>query len=397
MNYLADNAYLIIKPEATAGTAVVPTIVVPLVSESIKTVVNQTADRRMKGLDWKANDLLRGNRSHEGDVVALADPDTLGHFLNMVMLKGSTTGSGTVGYTHPFTVGAPKSYTFEIKKGLYAQRYYGVYVDTLKLDFVDGQLQITASIKAMGQFSIGSVGVALTGAGMTSLTLDDEYDLAPNKGLVVGDVITVGGVDLTLTSVDAGGLAVGFASTSVTAAIGDPVYLKPQSVSLPTLYDPFYFGNLLVGISDTAANAATAASALATATPIYDLSITLKNNLFAANGTGRFDPVFIGARTKEGQIALKQLFNSVSQRQKWMDRVKQSIVIVASGKAIKADFTTKELLTLTFNNVKQTDHDNALTVGDYIMDDQTFEVLYDNSDGAAMSASLVNRSAGTVY
>lgn len=395
--YLSDNAYLVIKPESSAGTAVIPTIAVPLVSESVKTVVNHTADRRMKGLDWKADDLLRGGRSHEGDIVVLGDASVLAHFLNMVMLKGSTTTGGSpTAYTHPFTVGSPKTYTFEIKKGLYAQRYFGVYVDTLKLDFADGQLQITATIKAMGQFSVASLGVALSGSS-TSLTLDDEYDLAPNRGLVANDVIVVGGTEITVGSVNANGVGVGFSSTSVTASAGDPVYLKPQSPSLPTATDPFYFGNLLVGFGADASAAATAAGAIATATPIYDLSITIKNNLFAQNGTGRFDPVFIGTRTKEAQIALKQLFQSVAQRQKFQDRVKQAIVITGSGKNIASDFSTKRAFTLTFNNVKQTDHDNALTVGDYIMDDQTFEVLYDGSDAAAMSASVVNTSAGTVY
>jgi len=258
-------------------------------------------------------------------------------------------------------------------------------------------MTITASIKAMSQFSVASVGVALTGAGMTSLTLDDEYDISPNKGLVANDIIVVGGVELTLTSVNANGFAVSFASTTVTAAIGAAVYLKPQTISQPTLQDPFYFGNLLVGFGVDASAAATAAASLSVATPIYDLSITLKNNLFAANGTGRFDPVFIGARSKEGQIALKQLFETVTARQAFQDRVKQAIVIKCRGKYIKADFSTQELLTLTFNKVKQMTHDHALTIGDFIMDDRAFEVLYDDSDGAAMSASLVNRTAGTAY
>jgi len=197
--------------------------------------------------------------------------------------------------------------------------------------------------------------------------------------------------------VNANGHLVTFASTAITADIGDPVYLKPQTISQPTLQDPFYFGNLLVGFGVDASAATTAAASLALATPIYDLTITLKNNLFSANGTGRFDPVFIGAQTKEGQIALKQLFSSVAQRQKFQDRVKQAIVVRCRGKYIKSDFSTSELLTLTFNNVKQTEHNHSLTVGEYIMDDQSFEVLYDNSDAAAMTASLINRSAGTVY
>lgn len=396
MPYLADNSYLAIKPESTAGVAVIPTNFVPLISESIKTIVNHSPDRRMKGIDWKSSDLLRGNRMHEGEVVVLGDPDTLGHFLNMVLLKGSTTGDAN-GYTHPFTVGNSDSYTFEIKKGVYVQRYFGVKVDELKLEFSDGQLQITASIKAMGQFSIGSVGVALTGAGMTSLVLDDTYDIAPNRGLVVGDVININGTDVTLTSVSSDGITVGFSSTTITASVGASVYLKPQTASIASLQDPFYFGNLLVGLGADESAATTAAGSRSTATPIYDLSITLKNNLFAQNGSSRIDPVQIVTRTKEAQIAMKQLFENVAQRQKFYERTKQAIVIKAFGKFIKSDFTTQELLTLIFNNVKLLENDNAIEVGELIADTQEFEVLYDTGDAQAMEATLVNRSAGSVY
>jgi len=396
--YLADNAYLAIKPEASAGTAITPTIFVPLVSESIKTVVNHSADRRMKGIDWKSTGLLRGNRSHEGEVTVLGDPDTIGHFLNMVMVKGSTTGDATNGYTHPFTVGnTPDTYTMDIKKGAYVQRYFGVRIEELRFEFSDGQLQITASIKAMGQFSAATVGVALTGAGMTTLTLDDEYDIAPNRGLVIGDIITVGGTDVTLTSVNANGVAVGFASTSVTAAIGLPVILKPQTASIASLQDPFYFGNALVGFGVDKTAADTAAASRTTATPVYDMTITLKNNLYAQNGSNRFDPVQILVGTKEAQIGLKQLFDTAAQFQKWQNRTKQAITVIFLGKFIKSDFTTQEKLTLAFNNVKLLENDNEIKVGEFIVDDQKFEANYDSSDAVAMTASLINRTAGTSY
>lgn len=395
VNYLSDNSYLAIKPEATAGVAVVPTIFVPLVSESVKTVVNHTPDRRMVGIDWKATGILRGNRSHEGDLVVLADPSTMGHLLNMVMTKGSTTGSSPT-YTHPFTVGTPKSYTIEIKKGTYAQRYFGVLADQIKFDFSDGQLQATIAIKAMGQVGVMSLGVAASGS-VTTLTLDDEYDIAPNRGLVVGDVIKIGATSLTLTSVNADGITIGFASTSVTASVGDPIVLLPQTASIASLTDPFYMGNILAGFGVDATAAATAAGAVATATPLYDLSLTIKNNLFSQNGTSRRDPVVILQGTKEAQVAIKQLFSSAVQRQKFQDRVKQALVLVFLGKYTNTGMTAQEKLTLTFNNVKLITGENAIKVGEFIMDDQQYESLYDGGDSQAMLASLINSSAGTIY
>ena len=387
--FLSDQSYLAIKKETTVGVAVIPNSFIPLISADIKTVVKHEVDRRMRGVDWKGADITKGNRSHEGEIKVYGDADTIGHFLNMVMVKGSSTGDSN-GYTHAFTVGTGATYTFEIKKGLYAQRFYGVRIEEMKLEFEEGQL---LSVKAMGQVGIMSLGVALTGAGMTSMTLDDDYDIAPNTGLVVGDVLNVGGVDITLTSVNANGYAVGFSSTTVTASIGDVVTLKPQTVSQPTLYNPFYLGNALVGFGVDASASATASASRSTATPIYDCAIVLKTNLFTQNGSNRLDPVQIIPKTKEAQVMLKQLFTSGSQRQAFLDRKKQAITVALLGSFIKSDFTTQEKLTLTFNNVKLVEHENPIEVGELIIDEEKFEVLYDTTDAVAMSASLINRTS----
>lgn len=392
--YLSDNAYLAIGEETTAGIAVIPSNFVPLISESVKTIANHSADRRMKGIDWKATGILRGNRTHEGDIVILGDPDTLGHVLNMVMNKASDAGT-TPTYTHTFNVGAPSSYTFEIKKGQYAQRYFGVYVEKVKIEFVDGQMQLTISISAMGQVGVLSLGVALSGAGTTAL-FDDEYDINPSRGLVANDVVAIGltaGGFTNVTVLTVTNLGVTYTSASLTAAVGNVCYLVPQTPSFATLSDPFYFGNVLAGFGASATAAATAAGARATATAIYDLTITITNNLFKQNGSSRFDPVAIMVGTKECQIALKQLFQTPAQKQAWQDRVKQSLVLIITGKMTDTAMTAPEKLTLTFNNVKMTDYNNPIKVGDFIMDDETFEVLYDTSDSQAMQAVLINKTA----
>lgn len=390
--FLSDNSYLAIIEEVTAGTPLTPTTFIPLVSENLKTVVNHSADRRMRGIDWKTTGLLRGNRTHEGDIVVLGDPDTLGHFLNMLMSKTSTTGTAD-GYTHTFDVGTPSSYTFDIKKGQYVQRYFGVHIQKLKVEFKDGQMQLTISVSAMGQFSVGTVGVALTGAGMVSLTLDDNYDIAPNNGLVVGDVININGTSVTLLTVNANGTVVTFASTAITASVGAMVYLVPQTPSFPALQDPFYFGNLFAGFGVDASASATAAASRSTATPIYELAITFSNNLFMQNGSGRFDPVQILVGTKEAQVTIKQLFQNAAQKQAWQDRTKQALTLAFFGKFIKSDFSTQEKLTLTFNNIKLIEHANEIKVGEFIMDNENFEVLYDTTDSQAVQAVLINRTA----
>ena len=398
MPYLADKSYLAVKVEANEGQAVRPDKFIPLVSENIATNPNYTTDRRFMGLDWKSDDLLKGGRSHEGDLVIYADPDNLGHFLNMILKKGTTTGDITDGYIHPFTVGNPKTYTIEIGKGTYAQRYFGVKGDRLRFEFVDGKLQATLSIKAMGQFSVGALAVALTGVGMTSLKLNQEYDLSPTSGLVVGDIIQVKQddgtyVDLTISTIT-DGQSVTFASTTITAAIGNPVRLKLQVPSFTTLQEPLFQGNALVGVGANESAATTAAGSKATATAMYEFVLEKINNLLDAPATGSMDPIKLLPQVREGTLTISQLFENETQHLDWLNRVKQAITLIVSGKAIG---TGKEKLTWKCHKVKLVTNEEPLDVGNYIFDRQSFEMLYDATDVKAITVELVNNSAGTVY
>lgn len=396
MNYLSQESYLAFKPESSIAGAVIPTIMVPLISENIETITNHTPDQRMKGIAWKSNDMLRGFRSHEGEVVVLADPDTLGHFLNMAMYKSGTTGDAD-GYTHTLVPASPSAlpdtYTFEIKKGAHAMRLIGVRVDELKLDFNEGQLQITAKVVAHGQFSVAKLGVATSGS-ITEIVLDDEYDINPTRGIVAGDKLIVDGTEVTVASIDSDGVTLGVNSVSLTKSAGVSIYLKPLTVSFATLQDPFYFGNVLAGFGADESTATTNATQVGS-TPIYDLSITLKNNLFKQNGSNRLDPVQISPKVPEAQVELKQLYTSPTQYQKFLERAKQALTLKFLGKFIKSDFTTQELLTLKFHNIKLVTNKEPLAVGEYINDEQSYEVLYDNTDAKAITCTLVNRTAGS--
>ena len=399
MTYLSDKSYLALKPETTEGTPVIPSIFCPLISESVKTILNYDADRRMKGNEFKSDDLLKGSRKHEGDIVVLADADNLAHFFNMTLKKGVSTGSAT-GYTHPFTIGDPKSYTIEIQKGPYAQRYFGVKVDQLKGEFVDQKLQITASIKATGQFSVGKLNTALSGE-VTSLKLSHDYDSRPNSGLVVGDIICVqldNGTyqNITLTDVNADGETLGFESASITAASGNNIYLKAQTPSYTSLSNPLLQGNTLVGIAATSALADTAAASKATATPLYQFSFVVKNNLLDGQATGSQSPIKLLPQTREAQLSIGRLFEDVGQHVAWLNSVKQALTLSSNGDVISGG-STKENFTIKFHKIKPITNDEPLEVGSLIMDNQEMEVLYDTADAVAINVSIINKTAGTSY
>jgi hypothetical protein len=315
----------------------------------------------------------------------------------MAYTKGVTTGSAPDGYTHPFTPGEGDSYSLEISRGASAQRIWGARIDNLKLEFQDNKLVATASIKALGQFNGASLAVALTGAGMTSVVLKQDYNAKPTEGLVAGDVITVGGVDLTLLTVSADGVTVTFASTAVTASIGDSVILKAQTPSYTSIVEPLYLNNALVGIAATSAAADTAAGSKATATPCYNISINLKQNLLDAPATGSAGPSVLLNQVKESQIELSRLFENPTQYQKWIETTKQALTMIVKGRFIKTDLSTWESFTIKAHNVKQETDEQPLDVGAYIFDKQKFEALYDTVDAKSIEITLVNRTAGTSY
>lgn len=397
MNYLADSSYVAIKPQVDAATPIRPTLHFPLVGENIRLNAGIVADRRMKGFSWKSDDIQKGAKSIAGDLTLFADPAGLGHLLNMLQLKGSSTGSGTDGYTHPFTPGAGKNYTIEIPVGIYAERYFGVRADGLALSFDDGRLLGKLTVKAVGVFRSAELAGALTGAGMTAATFKTVYEVSPNKGLCIGDTIIVGGVEVVLTSVDAGGLAVGFASTAITAAVGDKVYLKAQTPSFGTQLEPFYRVNTLVGVGATETDSTTAAGAEATSVGFNDLSIEFKNNLLAADQVGRRGAGGLFNQTLEGQIKIKKMFDTPQDYQDWLSGIGEAMTIISMGKPIKSDFTTSEKLTMKFYLAKRIEHQEPKTVGGYVIAEETFEILLDQVTSKSVEIALVNRTAGTVY
>jgi hypothetical protein len=394
MNYLADKSYLAIRPQNVAGRATIPSVFAPLISEGVRVNPNLAADRRIMGLDWKSDELLKGPRVIEGELKFFADPDVLAHILNMVYSKVSTTGNASDGYVHTFEPGDGKSYTIEISRGDYAQRIFGVRGDQVVLGFEDNKLTAAITIKALGQFYSASLAVALTGAGMTQLVLSTDYDLEPNKGLRVGDTLIIGSTEIEITSVDADGKTIGFDATSITASIGDPVFLKAQTPTYGTKREPLYLGNTLVGFGDDETEASVNAASRSLATPCYDMEITLKNNLFDSPASGSTGPSVLLNQVKEAQISLSRLFEDPTEYQRFIESVKKAMTSITTGRFIKSDLTTSEKLTVKFYKVKMTNNEEPLEVGSHIMDNQTFEALYDPDEDAAVSIELINRVSG---
>lgn len=390
MPYLGDTGYLAVKPQASAGVAVLPDTFIPLQSESVTFDPNLTADRRMKGIAWESDDLLRGSYTVSGDIVALADVEALGHLLNMTYAKGTTTGDATDGYTHAFTPGEGDYYTLEIGMGDYARRIFGAKGASLSITNDDGRLSSTVNIVAMGQFMSGTLKDALTGA-VTSLEFDDDEVKNPAYGLAVGDTLVIGSVEVVITVIT--GNVISFSSTSITASAGDAVYLKAQAPDL-TSYVPLSMCSTLVGTGDDETAATTAAGSRTTATPCYDLTLTLDNGKLSAPATGYCGPATILNGTLSASLDAKRLYESPEQAHNFRSRIATAYTIISTGQAIGDG---AEGLTVKLYRTKTTDLSDTLTMGDFIHDELTATALYDSDTAKTVEISLTNRTAGTAY
>jgi len=172
--------------------------------------------------------------------------------------------------------------------------------------------------------------------------------------------------------------------------------LKPQTPSYTTIKEPLYLGCTLVGVGVDTTAADTAAATRATATPFYEFSLVLKNNLLDAPTFGSQDPLKLLPQTLEGELTVSQLFEDQEQRLNWLNMVKQALTLISTGSLITGG-TNYEKLTIKLHKIKTITNDEPLEVGQYIFDKQVFEVLYDASDAKSIEVDIINAKAGTVY
>jgi hypothetical protein len=394
MNYKADSGYLAIGKQTDANTAVIPSVFVPMLEEDLSSDPNNERVKQIVGINWASNLVLQGNRKHGGKIKIMADPDTLGHFLNMVMKKGTTTGDASNGYSHPFTIDTAAYYTIEILKGNAVHRYVGCQINTLNFGFENGHLTVEAEIVAKSKFNYGTLKTALTGTGMLEVEFAENYDPEPCYGLVATDVIQVwnNGVatDVTVASVASDKKSITCASTSVTASVGALITLKGQTPSYSELKRPFRFGQMLVGLgADTTAADANAAS-YALATKVDDLKLEINRAIESRYASGDNDPILLEG-VPDATLNLKKLFEKADDVQQWNDVVKKACTIIMTGDLIAG--SVYSTLTIKLHNIKPKKSENKTKVGEYIYDETEHYVEYDNTDGVAVEISLLNSTA----
>ena len=378
---LANLGYLALKKQSDKDDAVVPNVYVPLYSESFNTMVNLDADNPIAGNKMLTFQHIQGVRHHMGEVQVLAEPNSAGYFFDMLLKKGSTTGSNP--YTHPFTASEddPNAYTVDIAKGQSVFRFIGVECYEIGNEYSDNKMLLNLQLSARKSF------IAREVASLSSdtLTLKDDYDPNPTDGLVVGDLIRLflangTTLDLTVESIDSG-TEVTFTATPTGAAAGDIITLRKATPSF-SLLTPFMWARTEFRFAGTAADALTA-----THTPLETGSQwTIQHNLEANEGakrSGSFDPAELVRTQVDAELNVKVKFDTPEDMNRFLTNQKRACVVrMFSG-------DDKELR-VTFNNLRFTENPVELNTGEIVYAEGPMKPQYDSSDAQGLDVKVIN-------
>jgi hypothetical protein len=378
--------YLALKKETTKNTPVIPNTFVPLYTESLTTQINLQDIQPIIGTKSVRYSVLRGQRDHTGDITIIGDPDVAGYFLDMLLTKTSTSGSGP--YTHVFGLSNttdPNSYTLDIARGDIVFRYWGIQASELGIDFNDNEGRINTKVAGVGSFQIREIATVST----TTITLKTDYDPIPNKGLVATDVVrlykpsTGATLDTTVSSVNVDGITVVLGASAAAFAAGDLIHLRRQT---PTYSTP----NLIQWTRSEFRFGATASAALSAAhTPVATGSMwSLKHTMNPDEGakySGSYDVYSLPRGFGDADLKTRIFFDTPEEQQRYLISTKRACVVrhyVGSAYELR----------VTFNNVVQGENPVNLNLNEILFNDITWKSTYDTSDGQHFGVTLINNT-----
>ncbi|MDQ0923344.1 hypothetical protein QF038_001852 [Pseudarthrobacter sp. W1I19] len=391
---LSDQGYAAFKKQTAAATAVVPDTFVPLYDETLTTNLNLDDDTPIVGSKFARLQSLQGQRDHGGDLTVMAEPNTTAQLLDMLLTRGSVTGSNP--YTWPFTLGFtdPNSYTLDISNGVTVSRYWGVQASKISPVFAKNEMQHKVSVSALGSF----LGREIASISTITLTLKTDYDPTPTAGLVVGDLVAIWKAsDGTLTSFTISSLTattVVLNSTAAAFAAGDMLVLRPATASLPALYaTPFSWARTQFCFGATAAAALSATHTALEQGSTWTVLHDFKDDK-GEKRSGGLDPVALLRKRGDLDIKLTKIFSGPDEAKNFTGIKKVALVIRCYAAA--SNGTTYELR-ITMNNLKLIKGGDKpkLKVGEWEYYELEYHPDYDTSDASAWDLKVINAIAAT--
>ena len=251
-NPYSNYGYVALIKESTAGTAVIPTNYLRVMSESFN------ANYTIQDINEVAGDRERRQRSVEGqieiagDIDFFVDPKMIGHFLRSVLGAPTTqTLTAATAFRHTFTVtDNPLTYTFDMQRAdaPWVHRYFGVMITNVEFAREENAIKCTASIVGRKAFTQARVLTAANSG--TTLEVDQTSGLTTGDTLLViqkaDDGLSDGGYttvkELTISSIDSE-TQLTTSTIDVQIDVDDIVMIKRATVSDSDYNqdDPFTF------------------------------------------------------------------------------------------------------------------------------------------------------------
>jgi hypothetical protein len=384
----AATGYAAIKKETTKGTAVTPTVYTPYYKQKLATDFHLMSDSPVFGNRFKNLQHLKGNRSHGGSITVMAEPDTLGYWLDMLLYKSATSGSNP--YTHTFGLdndNLPNSYTLDVALGGQVVRFAGVQASNIKFAWADEKMQLEIDVSALKSF----YGREIASVSTNVLTLKTDYDDAPTDGLVASDLVQIQKADgsvvnTTVSSIT--GTTVTVASAGSGVAAGDMIVLRPATPSFSTK-TPFLWGKTRFFFAADAATALTNSATASNQTRLepgteLELSYDFEDG-DGSKRSGGFDPASLIRTVGEYKFKCKQFFDTAGDIKTWNALTKKALLVRSYSGS-----TNQYELQLSFNNMTLMSPAPESESGSTIYSEQEFGPNYDSTDGAGMTAKAIN-------
>jgi hypothetical protein len=384
----AATGYAAIKKETTAGVAVTPNVFTPYYKQSVSTDFHIMEDTPVYGNRFKNYQHLKGSRSHGGTITVMAEPDTAGYWLDMLLYKSGTSGSNP--YTHSFGLNndiMPNSYTLDIALGGQVVRFMGVQASRLKIGWEDEKMQFEIDVAGLASF----YGREIASVSTNAITLKTDYDADPAAGLVVSDLVQIQKADGSVVNTTVStivGTVVTVASAGSGVAAGDMLVLRPQTQSL-SLKTPFLWGKTQFFFAADAATALTNSATASNQTRLESgTEVELMYDFESDEGSkrsGGFDPASLIRTVGDYAFKLKKFFDTAADIKTWNALTKKALVMRSYSGS-----TNQYELQITLNNMTLLTAAPESSSDETIYVEQEFGGNYDSTDGAGMGAKAVN-------
>lgn len=146
----SNQGYLALYRETTEGVAsnTSPTYV-PMYEESLHTEMNPETETSIFGSRFARFQVTPGIRSHGGDLTVMAEPNSTARVFDMLLTRGTITGSGP--YNWPFTASftKPGSYTGDLSTGNQVIRVVGMQASEVSPSWTDNEMRWKVKVLAL--------------------------------------------------------------------------------------------------------------------------------------------------------------------------------------------------------------------------------------------------------